>query len=95
MSAQYEVCPKCEGRGTAVNPVLSVWTESDRYDDPEGFERMLAGDYDVICPRCNGLRVVSQESEEDFRERVEDAHTRAWESGDRESIANGYWREGV
>ena len=25
---------------------------------------------------------------------ISDAYTRAWESGDRESIAKGYWRDG-
>lgn len=81
---RYQLCPRCEGRGTVVNPALSVWTEDDRALDPEGFEDMMEGRYDVGCPRCNGLRVVevSREAEQRERERLEDLRTMAAESGD-------------
>jgi hypothetical protein len=80
-TSKYRVCPRCEGEGSVVNPVLSVWTESDRYDDPEGFESMLRGDYDVACPECGGKRVVTEQDEDDYREREQDRRTRDMESG--------------
>ena len=78
---EWEVCPQCEGEGKMVHPALSVWTESDRAEDPESFEAMLEGRYDVVCDRCNGLRVVDAESEERYAEDVRDRHTRLMESG--------------
>jgi len=66
---KYRVCPTCEGEGTIVNRALSVWTEDDRYDDPEGFEAMLEGRYDVVCDECRGQRVVSAQDERDFADR--------------------------
>lgn len=79
--AKYEVCPRCEGEGKIVHPGLSVWTESDRWEDPEGFEDMMSGRYDVTCPECHGLRVVTENQEEEYEERRRDEHTRLAESG--------------
>lgn len=70
--AKYIVCPQCEGEGSMVNRAVSVWTESDRDEDPEGFEAMLEGRYDVACDMCGGKRVVTQSEEDDFRERRQD-----------------------
>jgi rubredoxin len=78
---RYEVCPMCEGEGSVVHRSLSVWTESDRAEDPEGFEAMLDGRYDVVCPECGGKRVVTQADEEEFAERERDRRTRFMESG--------------
>lgn len=78
---KYEVCPTCEGEGTMVHRGLSVWTESDRADDPESFEDMLAGRYDVVCDECFGKRVVSVQDAQDFAERRADHFTMLAESG--------------
>ena len=78
---EYSVCPTCEGHGKIVNPVLSVWTEDDRYDDPDGFEAMMEGRYDVTCPECQGLRVVTPSTSQEFREREQDRRTSLMESG--------------
>ena len=78
---KYELCPQCEGSGRMVNRALSVWTESARDEDPEGFENMLHGHYDVKCDRCNGLRVVTKESDRRFKENREDHYTYLMESG--------------
>lgn len=53
---KYRVCPKCDGEGVIVNPVLSVWTQDDIADDPESFEAMLEGRYDQTCNLCGGKR---------------------------------------
>jgi DnaJ-class molecular chaperone len=68
---KYSVCPECRGEGKIVHRGLSVWTESDRFEDPESFEAMMEGRYDVTCDRCNGLRVVTTESELEFNEQRE------------------------
>lgn len=81
MTPKYEVCPRCEGEGTIVNPVLSVWTESDRNEDPDGFRDMLSGLYDVPCTECHGKRVVTPEDEADYAERRADHRTYLMESG--------------
>lgn len=88
----WTVCPECLGDGKVVHPALSVWTESDRHEDPEGFENMMRGDYDRVCETCRGLRVVDQEEwESKAEERAEwreDARIRAMESGDPEAYYN-------
>lgn len=78
---KYHLCPQCQGHGVTVHAAVSVWTESDREEDPEGFEDMLAGHYDVTCPRCRGLRVVDTAREEEFTEEEDDRRTRLMESG--------------
>lgn len=69
----YKVCPECRGEGKVVHRAVSVWTSEDRAEDPDGFEDMMRGMYDVPCPECNGLHVVDQEVEEEFKDK-EDAH---------------------
>jgi DnaJ-class molecular chaperone len=89
MSA-WRLCPKCEGEGTTVHPALSVWTAEDRYEDPEGFEDMMAGRYDVTCTRCDGKRVVpdTDEEQENWDERVQETRTRGAESADPDLFYN-------
>jgi hypothetical protein len=77
----YQVCPKCRGEGKIVNPYVSVWTSEDRDNDPDGFEAMMAGDYDVACPECGGKRVVTRQDEEDYAERERDRRTGLMEDG--------------
>lgn len=77
----YEVCPECEGHGKTVNPLLSVWTESNRYEDPEGFDNMMSGLYDVTCPTCKGLRVVTAQRLAEHEEEERDRRTSLMESG--------------
>lgn len=84
----FEVCPTCRGHGTTVHAALSVWTEQDRAEDPDGFEDMMNGVYDVGCPQCHGKRVVSTADRQDYRERLQDARTMAAENGDWEGYSN-------
>ena len=65
MSGKYEVCLRCDGEGKMVNPALSVWTGSDIDDDPEGFDNMINGMYDVVCPECKGKLALAIVKEED------------------------------
>lgn len=57
---KYEVCDRCEGKGTHVNPSIDGHglTRDDFADDPDFAEDYFAGRYDVSCYECNGLRVT-------------------------------------
>lgn len=67
--AKYEVCSRCDGRGTHVNPSIdgNGLTQSDFADDPDFAEDYFAGRYDVQCYECRGLRVVPVPDESKFR----------------------------
>jgi DnaJ-class molecular chaperone len=69
MTAKYRVCPTCRGEGRIVNRAVSVWTSDDRDSDPEGFESMLQGDYDIACTECGGQRVVTASDQRGYAER--------------------------
>jgi hypothetical protein len=62
LPARYEVCPRCRGTGSHVNPSIDGHgiTEEERERDwsDEDWERYLTGFYDVTCYDCKGLRVV-------------------------------------
>lgn len=85
------ICPECEGEGTVVHPALSVWTQDDIAEDPDGFETMMAGGYDKRCAACGGSGKIPEPTEEelkDERERRNDLRTRAAEDGDWEAYRN-------
>ena len=90
MATKYRVCPLCSGEGTVVNRALSVWTGEDIANDPDGFEEMLSGTYDVACYRCDGLRVVTAQSERAYRQEREDMRTYAMESGQYDLLSDPY-----
>jgi RecJ-like exonuclease len=58
---KFKVCPRCDGKGTHVNPSIDgngiSQEEFDR--DPDFEEAYFGGMYDVPCYRCKGLRVVA------------------------------------
>lgn len=54
------ICPDCEGEGKHVHEDLSVWTASDREENPDGFDDMMRGHYDVKCERCQGSGKVRE-----------------------------------
>lgn len=58
--AKFEVCPRCEGKGTHVNPAIdgNGLSREDFEADPDFEEAYLAGRYDVRCEECQGERVV-------------------------------------
>lgn len=78
----WQVCPVCHGEGQIVNPVLSVWTQSDREQDPDRFQAMMAGRYDQRCPCCNGFRVAKPPQIDEYMRKVEDEFVRRMESGE-------------
>lgn len=64
--AGWSICSSCQGDGCQVHPALSVWTGSDRDEDPEGYEDMMGGAYDVACAECEGSGKVLEVLERDL-----------------------------
>lgn len=65
---KFEVCSRCAGKGTHVNPSVDGHgiTQSERenewsHDEWEGY---LSGAYDVTCDDCRGQRVMPVVDEE-------------------------------
>lgn len=63
LPAKFEVCHRCRGRGTHVNPSIDghgitaeEWDRDWSYEDRENY---MSGFYDVDCHECDGLRVVA------------------------------------
>lgn len=54
------LCTLCDGDGHVVNPSIDAGGLSDEdFDcDPDFYENYMNGCYDVICPECNGERVI-------------------------------------
>ncbi len=62
LPAKFELCPRCQGVGTHVNPSIdgNGLTREDFDQDPDFEESYFRGDYDVQCSVCQGERVVSK-----------------------------------
>jgi hypothetical protein len=61
LPSRFEVCQRCEGRGSHVNPNIDghgiTAEEWDRDWDEDSREGYMTGRYDVPCQTCDGLRV--------------------------------------
>lgn len=63
LPARYEVCSRCEGHGTHLNPSIGnhafTGEEFEREFDEEQREQYLTrgGIYDVVCEVCSSMRV--------------------------------------
>lgn len=89
MKRKWMICPECEGEGKIVHPACSVLTGEDIAEDPESFEEMMRGTYDVTCNTCHGAGKIVEPTEEEMdaeRERAEMARTQAAENGDYEAV---------
>ncbi len=60
--AKYEICPRCDGTGSHVNPAVDGnGLSSEDIDELGGQDFMddyLEGVYDVPCEECHGSSVV-------------------------------------
>lgn len=58
---RYEVCDRCRGSGTIVNPAIDGHgiSQEEFDEDPDFEEGYFSGRYDIVCPDCQGKRVVS------------------------------------
>lgn len=61
LPARYEVCGRCDGKGTHWHESLDngiTEEERERDWDDEGWEWLMRGGMDVECRECKGQRVV-------------------------------------
>lgn len=73
LPATFEVCGRCEGHGTHLNPSIGEHAYSqeefdEAFDDDESREAYFkrGGMYDVQCQECHGKRVVAVLDESRF-----------------------------
>lgn len=66
LPVKYEVCSRCNGAGTIVNPNIDGnGICSEKFDeDPDFREAYFSGVYDIPCPCCDGERVEAVVDEE-------------------------------
>ena len=69
--AKFEVCSRCQGKGTHVNPnVDGHGLSREDFDQDPDFERdYFAGVFDVRCAECKGERVVLEPNWDQMIER--------------------------
>jgi hypothetical protein len=67
LPARFEVCGRCEGHGTHLNPSIGnhAYTREEfeeAFDDEESRENYFkrGGIYDVSCEECGGQRVIPE-----------------------------------
>jgi hypothetical protein len=60
LPAKFEMCTRCEGHGSYVNPSVdgNGITAEEMAEDPDFAEAYFDGVYDVTCAICHGARVV-------------------------------------
>lgn len=64
--ARFEVCERCHGTGSHVNPAIDgngLSAEDFEREGDDFREDYFAGVYDVACYSCGGLRVVPRVDE--------------------------------
>ena len=70
LPSKYEVCPRCHGKGSHVNPNVDghglTWEDFDQ--DPDFKEAYFSGVYDVACYECKGKRVIEVPDESLFND---------------------------
>jgi len=61
LPGRYEVCPRCGGKGSIVNPAVDGNGLSDRdfEEDPDFEEAYFSGVYDIPCLECFGKKVIA------------------------------------
>lgn len=60
LPATFRICPVCDGAGKRVNAAIdgNGISPEEFIEDPDFEESYFAGDYDVVCDRCSGARVI-------------------------------------
>ena len=67
LPTRREVCRRCNGDGTIVNPAIDgngISTDDECWQDDDFREGYLGGRYDITCPECQGRNVVDVVDEE-------------------------------
>lgn len=89
--ARFEVCPDCEGTGRTLHASLRdhAYSREDFDADPDFEAGYFGGRYDVQCPTCVGLRVVSVPDPDSLAWRPE--HTAALEAAEEQGRDAARW----
>jgi hypothetical protein len=66
------VCPRCEGKGTHVNPSIDGHgiSAEEFAEDPDFEESYFSGLYDVRCEECDGRNVIEVVDESKLTKRM-------------------------
>lgn len=83
LPTRMEVCPRCHGRGSHVNPSIDgngISADDECWQDDDFREMYFGGGYDVTCERCQGRNVVEVLDED----RIEPQVLAQWEAQERE-----------
>jgi hypothetical protein len=81
LPARWEICHRCEGNGTHVNPAVDGWDPTDWDANDEDFrENYFAGVYDIRCDQCAGSGKVQVPDPA----RLTPAQQEAWEAWQRD-----------
>lgn len=81
LPGKMEVCPRCEGKGSHVNPAVdgNGLTREDFDEDPDFAEDYFGGVFDICCEECKGMRVVCVPDIFDHEDRVLPEFKDIWE----------------
>lgn len=102
LPTRFEVCPRCRGNGSHVNPSIDGnGLSREHMEDREFMEDYMAGVYDVPCYECDGRRVVSVVDEAQCDPALlaayveqEDAAAREWAAeAHLRRMESGGWRD--
>lgn len=99
LPAKWEVCSRCEGRGSHVNPNIdgNGISAEEFEQDPEFRENYFNGLYDISCEECKGRTTVlvvdeEQADKDTLKKHHEFQEDKAkWEREDR---ITRYWESG-
>ncbi len=82
IATKLNQCPRCQGKGTHVNPSIDGHglSREDFDEDPDFEEAYFRGDYDVACHRCGGRKVIAVP---DWA-KLSDEEKKAWKIQERE-----------
>ena len=74
VSAEYDVCPDCDGKGKYVNPSIDSHglSSEDFAEDPDFQEDYFSGRYDITCRSCGGRNVILVPTTPKGKQQVED-----------------------
>jgi hypothetical protein len=90
--SKFEVCPRCEGHGTYLNPSIgnhaySAEEFSESFDDEEAEQYFKRGGiYDIACEQCGGKRVIEVPNPKAMNAEQK-ASLAAWEEQEEERAA--------
>ncbi len=90
---KFEVCSRCRGKGTHVNPAVdgNGIGQEEFDEDPDFQEAYFSGVYDVTCQKCEGERV---EKVPDF-DRMTPEMKEAWKEDESSRREFAHWQRSI